>query len=526
MSPPVTDWRSRQEILIIPPLTPSDPTQQYESIDEPTRPIVTEHRTSEGADRTPAGLSVLLIDSDKQHREECSRLVAQVGHSAHGTADLTEAMNVIADQVPHLIIAESTLLDRDHGNPLRDLRRQAPLAPVILMGIGPPGTSFRSLGERHAIFGYHDKDHGGEGLRLWVLAASQNVRESMRLDRIRRQLRQILESVPELHKIQSLEKVLEAILERVLQLMGGADGFVAARMSDPVGKPPIEEFGEFVQTIDDYIVGAATGETYPTGESVDSLASVPIDTISEALAERREVIGENHSVLPLTLAEHVLGLAVLERSETREDEELLQLFGSQAAAAIRNAVLFELATVDATTRVFQKAFTLDRLRETIKLAWRKWFPVSVLMIDINSFKALNDRYGHVTGDRALRHLGGLLKANVRDSDIVGRFGGDEFLVILIDANHDGADIVAERLFQALANERVRLEPGRVPPLETSMGMATLDPGDVPPMQYGLPDFAQVIDALVHEADVSMYAARREERGMYAGRTLTWSDFRR
>lgn len=485
---------------------------------------MTDYRSSEEADRITAALSVLLIDSDPQYREACSRLIAEGGHSARAAADLIAAKNSIADQTPHLIIAESALLDGDRDDPLEELRSQAPLAPVILLGVGPPGASFRSLSERHAIFGYHDKDHGSEGLRLWLHAASRNARNEARIDRTRLRLRQVLESVPVLHKIQSLDDALESILERALQLIDSAGGFVAARMSDPVGKPPIEGFGEFVQTVDDYIVGAGTAGTYPRGRSLDGLANVPIDDIVKALAERRYVTGDGHGVLPLVLAQHVLGLAVLERPEARDDDELLQLFGNQAAAAIRNAVLFELATVDATTRVFQKAFTLDRLRETIKLAWRKSFPVSVLMIDINSFKELNDRYGHVTGDRALRHLGELLKANVRDSDIVGRFGGDEFLVILIDANHDGADIVAERLYQALANERVRLEPGRVPPLETSMGMATLDPGGVPPMRYGLPDFAQVIDVLVHEADVSMYAARREERGMYAGRTLTWSDF--
>jgi diguanylate cyclase (GGDEF)-like protein len=230
-------------------------------------------------------------------------------------------------------------------------------------------------------------------------------------------------------------------------------------------------------------------------------------------------------VLPLALGDHVLGLAYLDRpADDTDNRDLLQLFGSQAAAAIRNAVLFELATVDATTRVFQKAFTLDRLRETLKLAWRKAFPVSVLMIDIDAFKELNDRHGHVVGDRALRHLGRLLKDNVRDSDIVGRFGGDEFLVVLIDANHDGADIVAERLYQALAAERGRPWPSSVPPLKTSMGMASLDPGDVPPMDFGFPDFGHVIEALVHEADTSMYAARREAKGMFAGRTLTWAQF--
>jgi diguanylate cyclase (GGDEF)-like protein len=482
--------------------------------------------TPTGANHLPAGFTVLVIDSDAQERNTASRVVADAGHDALEAADLPSAAKLLVDQAPDLIVAESTLLDGDGRDSLGDLRRQASQAQVVLTGVGPPGTTVRSLSRRHVIFGYHDKNHGSDGLRLWLNAASARARDAGDIERTRRRLQQVVESVPALHKIQSLDDVVETILERALELMEGRGGFVAARMSDPVGKPPIEGFSESVQTIDDYVVGAVTADGYLKGRSVDSLSNVPLESVSKAVQDRRPVVGERYGVLPLVLAEHVLGLAFVESVKIGDDGELLQLFGNQAAAAIRNAVLFELATIDATTRVFQKAFTLDRLRETLKLAWRKAFPVSVLMIDINSFKELNDRYGHVTGDRALRHLGELLKANVRDSDIVGRFGGDEFLVILIDANHDGADIVAERLYQALAGERVRLEPGRVPPLETSMGMATLDPGDVPPMEYGLPDFAQVMDTLVHEADASMYAARRQERGMFRGRTLNWADFGR
>jgi diguanylate cyclase (GGDEF)-like protein len=203
---------------------------------------------------------------------------------------------------------------------------------------------------------------------------------------------------------------------------------------------------------------------------------------------------------------------------------LLQIFGSQAAAAIRNAVLYELATIDSTTRVYRKSFTLERLRETIKLAWRKAFSVSVLMLDINSFKELNDRHGHVAGDRALRQLGAALKANVRDSDIVGRFGGDEFLVVLIDADNEGADIVVERLHAMLTSERVESWPSDVVPLQLTMGMATLRPGDTHPVELGFPDFPAIVESIVGEADAAMYRARREGVPQSHGRLLTWPDF--
>lgn len=474
--------------------------------------------------RRSAGLVALIIESDPQYREQCRQLIAENGHSAWAAADLIAAADYITDQGPDIIFAESALLEPDDGAALGDLCNRAPGVPIILMGAGPPDALVASLATRHTIYGYHDKNHGEEGLRFWLSAASASARGGVAIQRLRRRLQLVLAAVPDLHTIQSLDDVLETILERALELTGGREAFVAARMSDPVGKPPIEGFGEFVQTIDDYVVRATTAGDFPKGRTIDSLDAVTTQVLARAVEERRQVIEDGHRALPLVLAEHVLGLAYLKQPDAEDESELFQLFGCQAAAAIRNAVLFELATVDATTRVFQKAFTLDRLRETLKLAWRKAFPVSVLMIDIDSFKELNDQYGHVMGDRALRHLGKLLKDQVRDSDIVGRFGGDEFLVILIDANHDGADIVAERLYEALTSERGRVGPGRVPPLKTSLGMATLDPGDVPPMQHGLPDFAQVIDALVHEADSSMYAARRAARGMFAGRTLSWADF--
>jgi diguanylate cyclase (GGDEF)-like protein len=477
------------------------------------------------ASRDPEGFTVLLIDNDRTYLDECSKLIANDGHTVQGVEDLKSAADFLASQTPGIIAANASLLESDGADSIGRLRALAPEATLILAGTGAPEDVFPTLSQRHDIFGYHDKSHGGDGLCLWVKAAHAYAQQNAALGQTRQLIRQVLQSIPDLHQIQSLDDVLEAILERSLELMGGQDAFVAARMSDPVGKPPIEGFIDSPHRIDDYVVGAATAEDYPKGTTVDRLSGVPTNVMERAVAEQSHLVQDRHGVLPLALADHVLGLAYFDRpADVRDNRDLLQLFGCQAAAAIRNTVLFELATVDATTRVFQKAFTLDRLRETLKLAWRKAFPVSVLMIDIDSFKELNDLHGHVVGDRALRHLGGLLKDNVRDSDIVGRFGGDEFLVVLIDANHEGADIVAERLYQALAAERGRPWPGALPPLKTSMGMSTLDPGDVPPMDYGLPDFAQVIDALVHEADTSMYAARREAKGMFAGRTLTWAQF--
>lgn len=476
--------------------------------------------------RTPeSGLSILIVDTDSDFLGASCELIAKAGHRAWGARDLIAAANFLVDQIPDLMLVELDLLELDGADPLADLRSRAPATPTILMASGPPGNGFRRLSKAHEIYGYHDKQHGDVGLLLWVTTASMTARHMEVIRQTRQDLRQVLEAVPELHKIQPLDDVLAAIFTHTERLVGSARGFVAARMSDPIGRPPIEGFDDSPNSLDDYVVSTGS-EDYPRGANLDKLRSVPKHLVRRAVEDGSNAIDDRHGVLPMKLGNHILGLAYVDRPSMRNrDTELLQLFASQAAAAIRNAALYELATVDSTTRVFRKSFTLERLRETVKLAWRKKFPVTVLMLDINEFKDLNDRLGHVVGDRALRHIGNTLKANVRDSDIVGRFGGDEFLIVLTDAYMEGGRIVADRLYEALWSARRRPWPSGVPPVEISLGMATLAPGDDPhPTFAALTDFDTIVEALVAEADAAMYIARRQNDWMFAGRTLTWSDF--
>lgn len=478
-------------------------------------------------DRPKPGLSVLLVDSDPDFLKRSCKLVAEDGHCVWGAEDLLVAANFLADNLPDVLLVELELLETDGADPLADLRQRAPGAPIIVMGAGAPGIPFRKLNRTHDVFGYHDKRHGEDGLLLWVKAALASARQLDTIRRTRHGLRRLLESIPQLHEIQTLDELTETILTLVSGLLGGASAFVATRAMDPVGKRPIEGFIYSPQTIDDFVVSAATTDSYPRGATIEKLRSVPEHLVRRAVEEHSNIIDDNHGVLPLSLAEHVLGLAYLERpGQGERDIDLLQLFASQAAAAIRNAALYELATVDTTSRAFRKEFTLDRLRETVKLAWRKAFPVTALMLDIDDFKKLNNEYGHVVGDRALRHLGNLLKMNVRDSDVVGRFGGDEFLIVLIDANQHGAAVVAERLQSALASEWESWWPPGMPALTTTMGLATLDPGEVAPFDLGFPDFLRVVEDLVVEADNAMCQARHDRIKVLTGRTLRWHEFTR
>ncbi len=143
------------------------------------------------------------------------------------------------------------------------------------------------------------------------------------------------------------------------------------------------------------------------------------------------------------------------------------------------------------------------------------------MVDIDRFKELNDEWGHLAGDRALRHVADLLKENVRDTDIVGRFGGDEFVVILIDADLEGTRIVADRVWRALEG---RSPPEGLPTLRLSVGSATLAAREREEARAGpFPDFRQLVEALVDEADGRMYEAKKRQAELITGETLVWKD---
>ena len=102
-----------------------------------------------------------------------------------------------------------------------------------------------------------------------------------------------------------------------------------------------------------------------------------------------------------------------------------------------------------TRKFFEQAITSELSR-----AAREKYPLSVLMIDIDDFKNVNDRYGHQTGDEVLRNIGKTLTENIRPRDICCRYGGEEFVVLLPDTPADEAELVAERLRMAIESAKL------------------------------------------------------------------------
>lgn len=180
---------------------------------------------------------------------------------------------------------------------------------------------------------------------------------------------------------------------------------------------------------------------------------------------------------------------------------LLQQAVTRRTKVLRRTLkrLRQLATTDELTGLSNRRFFLERLSWEYDRAIRYHRPLSCLMIDINGFKQVNDWLGHQVGDVVLKRVAQHLKPLLRQSDILARFGGDEFIVLLPETNTQQAMIVAEKLRRL----RVSVAEGqrRVPPISLSVGISSLN-------HEGHP---RTLEDLIQTADQALYASKQYHR---------------
>jgi diguanylate cyclase (GGDEF)-like protein len=157
------------------------------------------------------------------------------------------------------------------------------------------------------------------------------------------------------------------------------------------------------------------------------------------------------------------------------------------------------ALIDELTEIYNRKGLNDSLKKEITRAKRSKHPISIAMIDIDYFKNYNDKTGHLRGDWLLKAISKILKINIREMDIVGRYGGEEFLLILPETGHDHGVIVCERI-------RRLIERTRFPSMN-------FQPGNKVTISIGLATFNKNFDEvdMIHKADSLLYAAKQDNR---------------
>jgi len=212
--------------------------------------------------------------------------------------------------------------------------------------------------------------------------------------------------------------------------------------------------------------------------------------------------------IPLITSEHLLGLIAMGSYQLAAfdegDQEVLQNVAAQAAIAIDNArhhaEVERQAQHDSLTDALNHGYFLQRLHEEVARAEEAGALLSVIMLDIDHFKEYNDSFGHLSGDVILRGTVQAIRGNIKSGDLVGRWGGEEFVIALLGCDPPGARLVAERIRETLQKMKLENEKGTPVPVPTvSQGIATF------------PQDASAPIALVDVADVCLYRAKARGR---------------
>jgi diguanylate cyclase (GGDEF)-like protein len=292
------------------------------------------------------------------------------------------------------------------------------------------------------------------------------------------------------------------VLMRTLGDQGLKDLFQDARL--PVDEPSLAGFtartGQILSVADAYSL--PPDAPYHFNAAWDRKSGYR--TGSVLLVPLTEPGGNNVGVLELINARDETGRVV---AFNPDDEALVRALSAQVAAAIENARLRKLSFGDPLTGAYNRRYFLARLEEEINRHRRSRQPFALVLFDIDNFKWINDRHGHVTGDSVLATVSHLLRGQSRGFTVLARLGGDEFGALLVDTGKESAQEYAERIRCVV--ESYPFAHGRVTMSGGVAGVPEDIGGDL------------TSDRLIDTADKALYEAKRRGRNM-----IRWHEGRR
>ena len=165
--------------------------------------------------------------------------------------------------------------------------------------------------------------------------------------------------------------------------------------------------------------------------------------------------------------------------------------------------LVELATIDDLTQLYNRRYFFERFNQEMERAKRYQRPLSCLILDIDHFKHVNDTYGHLSGDQVLIDIAQILRNNCRQSDLAGRYGGEELIILLPETDSPGAMIIAERIREMIEQHQTVDDRGEIIRVTVSMGVVSLTGPELEKMDKN--------ERIVQYADDALLRAKKDGR---------------
>lgn len=202
--------------------------------------------------------------------------------------------------------------------------------------------------------------------------------------------------------------------------------------------------------------------------------------------------------VPLIVEKELIGILAME--DLKEDDfEKFIIVAGQFTLEMKKAILYkkveELALTDGLTGLFVRRHFLKRLKEEIERSRRHKLSLALLMVDIDNFKKCNDNYGHLVGDVILKEIAAVIKSNIREVDLAGRYGGEELCIALPETDKQGSLQVAERIRSAIESKKISAY-GETIQATVSIGLS------------GYPKDQKEVTELIQAADEALYEAKR------------------
>ena len=480
---------------------------------------------------------ILIADDDPALVRTMTWVLKEQGYEVTSTRESAEVLPLMEQHAPDIVLLDLMFPDADGNDILERIKaddRWRDVPVVMISALPPEEAAVRTLGIGAADYVRKPfrvrellaRIQAQLRMRAILRSANESLRETREaLTRVREEAEHRRHLVDILHDVTdelSADEIYHLLARRVARALGLTHcSVILAREGDP---PRVVATAYESRLANDFTLKM---ELYPELRTaletarpvlVEDVRTSPLyDSVRHVWSRSgTRVTTRSVIAIPFALAPDEAGVFFLRRSVdepplTSEDVDFASTVIRAAVTAVQRANLIAstmednrrlelLAQTDPLTKLLNRRALNERLSAEMGRVRRYDTVVSILLIDLDHFKLINDTFGHLTGDSVLVEAAGLLERGVRAVDIVARYGGEEFVVVLPETTPAGAAAFAERLRELIETHAFALTRGTPLRLTVSIGVASF------------PGFAvEAVDDLFAAADQALYRAKAEGR---------------